>query len=150
MTVGLLMLLVGACGETSSPPPVEFRIPVEVSDVMTDAVEDTIVTTGTLRPRESVVPTVETPGFPASGSTRIWRANCRRYPRRKEWGLGAEITGEDARLAARLEATQRHLEASEGGIESSSAAFDRRLIAEEDLFPCPRNLRRCTAQFRNQ
>ena len=26
MTVGLLMLLVGACGETSSPPPVEFRI----------------------------------------------------------------------------------------------------------------------------
>ena len=32
MTVGLLMLLVGACGETSSPPPVEFRIPVEVSD----------------------------------------------------------------------------------------------------------------------
>ena len=58
MTVGLLMLLVGACGETSSPPPVEFRIPVEVSDVMTDAVEDTIVTTGTLRPRESVVFTV--------------------------------------------------------------------------------------------
>ena len=133
MTVGLLMLLVGACGETSSPPPVEFRIPVEVSDVMTDAVEDTIVTTGTLRPRESVVLTVETPGF-----LRLVRLESGERIAEgthvEKNGLVAEITGEDARLAARLEATQRHLEASEEELNRRRQLFDRRLIAEEDLF----------------
>ena len=133
MTVGLLMLLVGACGETSSPPPVEFRIPVEVSDVMTDAVEDTIVTTGTLRPRESVVLTVETPGF-----LRLVRLESGERIAEgthvEKNGLVAEITGEDARLAARLEATQRHLEASDEELNRRQQLFDRRLIAEEDLF----------------
>ena len=133
MTVGLLMLLVGACGETSSPPPVEFRIPVEVSDVMTDAVEDTIVTTGTLRPRESVVLTVETPGF-----LRLVRLESGERIAEgthvEKNGLVAEITGEDARLAARLEATQRHLEASDEELNRRQQLFARRLIAEEDLF----------------
>ena len=108
----LLILLVSACGETTAPPPVEFRIPVEVSDVVTDDVEDSIVTTGTLRPRESVVLTVETPGFLRlvrleSGERIAEGTNV------AKGALVAEITGEDARLAARLEATQRHLEASE-------------------------------------
>ena len=31
---GLLILLASACGETTAPPPVEFRIPVEVSEVL--------------------------------------------------------------------------------------------------------------------
>tara|TARA_B100001146_G_scaffold225153_1_gene246998 strand:- start:4463 stop:5539 length:1077 start_codon:yes stop_codon:yes gene_type:complete len=133
MIVGLLMLLVGACGETSSPPPVEFRIPVEVSDVMTDAVEDTIVTTGTLRPRESVVLTVETPGF-----LRLVRLESGERIAEgthvEKNGLVAEITGEDARLAARLDATQRHLEASDEELNRRQQLFARRLIAEEDLF----------------
>ncbi|MEE8245264.1 MAG: hypothetical protein V3R27_09715, partial [Pseudomonadales bacterium] len=58
-----LLLALAACGSGSGVPQVEFRIPVEVQEVTTDAVEDRIVTTGTLRARESVVLTVETPGF---------------------------------------------------------------------------------------
>ena len=82
---------------------------------MTDAVEDTIVTTGTLRPRESVVLTVETPGF-----LRLVRLESGERIAEgthvEKNGLVAEITGEDARLAARLEATQRHLEASDEAV----------------------------------
>lgn len=129
----LLILLVSACGETTAPPPVEFRIPVEVSDVVTDDVEDSIVTTGTLRPRESVVLTVETPGFLRlvrleSGERIAEGTNV------AKGALVAEITGEDARLAARLEATQRHLEASEEELNRRQQLFERRLIAEEALF----------------
>ena len=59
----LLLLVSTGCGSAASTAPVEFRIPVEVDEVGIDVVEDRIITTGTLRTRESVVLSVETPGF---------------------------------------------------------------------------------------
>ncbi|HJL53317.1 MAG TPA: efflux RND transporter periplasmic adaptor subunit [Arenicellales bacterium] len=128
-----LLFLVTACSDQDATPTVEFRIPVEVTDVTTGDVEDLIVTTGTLRTRESVILTVETPGFLilakdengdrlAEGSNVVTEQ------------VIAEITGEDARLASRLEATERHLESAQQELDRRQQLFKQRLIAEEDVW----------------
>ena len=128
----LLLVALAGCGGSANTDAVEFRIPVEVDDVVTDAVEDRIITTGTLRTRESVILNVETPGFLllardaaglrlAEGSTVT------------AGQLVAEITGEDARLAARLDATRRHLETAEQEMKRRQRLFAEELIAEEDV-----------------
>ncbi|MCH8142107.1 MAG: hypothetical protein IH908_10985, partial [Proteobacteria bacterium] len=100
-----LIMLVG-CGGNTTTAPVEFRIPVEVESIGTDDIEDRITTTGTLRTRESVVLNVETPGFLILGrdgtGVRLVEGSSV-----VSGQLIAEITGEDARLAARLDATKR-------------------------------------------
>ena len=128
----LLLLASAGCGAGSAPTAVEFRIPVEVDEVVTDVVEDRIVTTGTLRTRESVILRVETPGFLvlardaagvrlAEGSTVT------------QGQLVADITGEDARLAAGLEATARHAETAEQEMKRRQGLFEKGLIPEEDV-----------------
>ena len=120
----LLLLALFGCGGSATTDAVEFRIPVEVTDVVTDAVEDRIVTTGTLRTRESVILNVETPGFLvlardaagvrlAEGSTVT------------QGQLVADITGEDARLAAGLEATRRHADTAEQEMRRRQSLFDK-------------------------
>ena len=62
LAVSLLTLVLVGCDSSISSEPVEFRLPVEVGEVVTDVVEDRIVATGTLRTRERVALTVETGG----------------------------------------------------------------------------------------
>ena len=62
LSLSLVLTFLG-CGESATPGRVEFRIPVEVHEITLGLVEDLIVTTGTLRPLESVILNVETPGF---------------------------------------------------------------------------------------
>ena len=130
--LGVLLLTLLACGGGSAVPDVEFRIPVEVSDVTTDSVEDRIITTGTLRARENVILNVETPGFLVlardAGGSRLTEGSAVRAGQ-----LIAEVTGEDARLASRLEATKRHLERAEQEMQRRQRLFEEELIPEEDV-----------------
>lgn len=129
--LGLFTLLAG-CDAAINTPPVEFRIPVEVADVTTSTVEDRIVTTGTLRTRESVILNVEIPGFlvvarDAEGNrlTEGSRVSVNQ--------LIAQITGEDARLASRLNATREQLQAVKQELTRRQQLHERQLIAEEDV-----------------
>lgn len=129
----LALVLLTACGGSEQPPPVEFRIPVEVTEVTTGTLENLIVTTGTLRTRESVILTVETPGFlilsKDENGQRLSEGSAVK-PNQKI----AEITGEDARLASRIEATRRHLESAEQELSRRQQLYKQKLIAEEDVW----------------
>ena len=131
--LALLCLAAAACGPAggSEPASVEFRIPVEVAEVGRDDVEDRIVTTGTLRTEENVVLSVETPGFLVLGRDETG-ARLVEGSTVSEGQLVAEITGEDARLAAGLEATRQHLENAEEEMGRRRMLFDRGLIPEEE------------------
>jgi membrane fusion protein (multidrug efflux system) len=132
--LAIAMLLATAVGCDSSSPPaaVEFRIPVEVADAGVGTVEDRIVTTGTLRTRESVVLKAETPGFlvlarDGSGSRLVEGSIV------SEGQLVAEVTGEDARLAAGLAATERQLMAAEQEMLRRQRLFTEGIVAEEEV-----------------
>ena len=129
--LSLLTLGCLGCGAASETAPVEFRIPVEVAEVTTDVVEDRIVTTGTLRTQENVVLNVETPGFLVLGRDETG-ARLVEGSTVTKGQLVAEITGEDARLAAGVEATRRRLENAEGEMKRRQMLFDRGLIPEEE------------------
>lgn len=129
--LALALLVAAGCGSSAETADVEFRIPVEVAEATTDTVEDRIVTTGTLRTQENVVLSVETPGFlmlgrDARGARLVEGSTV------VEGQLVAEITGEDARLAAGLEATRRHLENAEQEMNRRKILFERGLIPEEE------------------
>ncbi len=131
--VACAILLLAGCGAPSNTAPVEFRIPVEVTDVGTDVIEDLIVTTGTLRTRESVLLTVETPGYLVlsrdAGGNRLAEGSSVDADQ-----VIAEITGEDARLASNLEATKRHLESAQQELERRQRLFEQKLIADADVW----------------
>ena len=128
----LVVLAAAGCGGATSTTPVEFRIPVEVDEVGIDVVEDRIITTGTLRTRESVILNVETPGFlilarDAAG-VRLAEGSFV-----SQGQVIADITGEDARLAAGLDATRRHADTAEQEMTRRQGLFAKGLIPEEDV-----------------
>jgi membrane fusion protein, multidrug efflux system len=128
-----MVSILSGCGGPSNTAPVEFRIPVEVTDITTADVEDLIVTTGTLRTRENVALTVETPGYlklssDANGNRLTEGSNVQANQ------LIAEIIGEDARLASNLEASKQHLERSQQELERRQQLFKQKLISEEDVW----------------
>ncbi len=128
----LPLLILWGCGAGPSITEVEFRIPVEVDEVTIDTVEDLIVTTGTLRASEGVIVNVETPGFLVLARD----ADGRRLAEGSTVSKGqliAEITGEDARLAARLEVNRRRLQTAEAEMKRRQRLFEEELIAEEDV-----------------
>ena len=98
----------------------------------TGNVEELIVTTGTLRTREMVTLDIEIPGY-----LRIGRDDAgNRLAEGATVAAGqviAEITGEDARLHARIESTHRALETAESELDRRRNLFASRLIAEEVL-----------------
>lgn len=126
-------VFLAACGGGSSTTSVEFRIPVEVEEVGKDSVEDRIVTTGTLRTRESVVLSVETPGFLVLGKDTTGQRLVE-GSRVVAGQLIAQITGEDARLAARLEATRQHLEVAKRELDRREQLYEQQLVAEADVW----------------
>lgn len=127
-----LALALSGCGPGATAPPAEFRIPVEVGTVETGNVEELIVTTGTLRTREMVTLNVEIPGYvhlgrDAAGNRLTEGATV------TAGQIIAEVTGEDARLHARIESTRRALQTAESELERRRNLFASRLIAEEVL-----------------
>ena len=129
--IGLLAVLSG-CAPPPSMPDTEFRIPVEVEDVGTGTVEDLVVATGNLRPTGIVTLDIETPGL-----LQIARnADGQRLAEGMRVSAGdivARVTGEDARLHARLETTRQALEAAEAHLERRRELHAANLAHEEEL-----------------
>ena len=121
-----------ACGGGPASDEVEFLVPVTVEDVARDTVEDSLVATGTLRAAESVVVLVET-----TGRLEIARRdNGRRLAEgdrvERDQIIGV-ITGEDARLAARVAASQRAYQTALAERDARAKLFEQELISEEEL-----------------
>ena len=131
----LLVLAAAASAACGGPPrevDVEFRIPVEAVAVAAGTVEELVVATGTLRTRELVRLTIETPGHLQVGRD----AGGQRLTEGAKVASGqtiARVTGEDARLHARLESTRRSLEAAEAQLERRRELFAAKLASEEEL-----------------
>ena len=125
-------LPLAACGPAQTDVDVEFRIPVEAVAVATGTVEDLVVATGTLRTREIVRLNIETPGHLQVGRN----AQGRRLAEGDEVVAGqtiARVTGEDARLHARLESTRRSMESAQAQLQRRQDLFARKLASEEEL-----------------
>jgi len=130
--VALLALVVAACGGSVPQPEVEFRIPVEATEVVLGRVEELVVATGTLRTREVVSLSIETPGHLQVGRD----AEGRRLAEGSAVAAGqtiVQVTGEDARLHARLDSTRRSLEAAEAQLRRRTELFEAKLASEEEL-----------------
>lgn len=129
----VVLLLLVACDPGGGPEEVEFRVPVSAGEVSTGTVEDLIVTTGTLRAPEAVVLVAESPGRLEMGRS----ATGRRLAEGDRVEAGqtiAAITGEDARLAARTEATEQRYRVAKQEYERRKRLFEaERVISEEEL-----------------
>lgn len=129
--IGMLAAASG-CAPPVSAPDTEFRIPVEVEDVGTGTVEDLVVATGTLRPTGIVTLDIETPGL-----LQIARnADGQRLAEGMGVSAGdvvARVTGEDARLHARLETTRQALEAAQAHLERRRELHAANIAHEEEL-----------------
>jgi membrane fusion protein (multidrug efflux system) len=121
-----------ACGGGGSSEPVEFLVPVGVEDVATGSVEDRIVATGTLRTAESVVVVAEAPGRLQIARTGSGRRLAEGDQIARDQAI-AEITGEDARLAANVEATLQAYRTSEAERDARRRLFEQELISAEEL-----------------
>ena len=129
--IGLLAAANG-CAPPMDAPETEFRIPVEVEDVGTGTVEDLVVATGNLRPTGIVTLDIETPGL-----LRIARnGDGQRLAEGMRVSAGdvvAQVSGEDARLHARLETTRQALAAAEAQLERRRELYAANLAHEEEL-----------------
>ena len=128
-----LLLLAGtACTPPAGAPEVEFRIPVEVDEVVAATVEDLVIATGTLRARGIVRLTAETPGHLQvsrdAGGERLAEGSVVTAGQ-----LVARVTGEDARIHARLESPRRSMEAAAAQLARRRELFDAKLASEEEL-----------------
>ena len=127
-----LLLGVAGCAPPVTGEDAEFRMPVEVEDVTTGTVEDLVVATGNLRPREIVTLNIETPGH-----LQIARNDeGERLAEGMRVSAGdviARVTGEDARLHARLETTRQALEAAEAHLARRRELHAANLEPEEEL-----------------
>ena len=131
-SLGALSIAVAGCGNGVASETVEFRLPVEVGEIVTDTVEDRIITTGTLRTRERVAVSVETAGFLAlardGSGVRLTEGSLL-----SEGQLVAEITGEDARLAAGLGARRRQLATAEEEMKTRRELFEQGIVSREEV-----------------
>ena len=105
---------------------------MEATAVAVGTVEERVVATGTLRTREIVGLSIETPGY-----LRVGRdSNGRRLAEGSSVSAGqtiVQVTGEDARLHARLDSTRRSLEAAEAQLKRRRELFAAKLASEEEL-----------------
>ena len=124
--------ILGGCAPPPQSADVEFRTPIEVEDVGTGTVEDVVVATGNLRPREIVTLDIETPGH-----LQIARnGEGRRLAEGMRVAAGdviARVTGEDARLHARLETTRQALEAAKAQLDRRKELREANVASEEEL-----------------
>lgn len=144
--VASTLLLLAACGPPSPVGDVEFRIPVEVAEVVAGTVEDLVVATGTLRTREIVSLVIETPGHLQVGRD----GDGRRLAEGSTVEAGQvvfRVTGEDARLHARIESTKRSLDVAQAQLTRQRELFDAQLVAEEAVQQAERDYENALYEF---
>jgi RND family efflux transporter MFP subunit len=121
--LGALAMFAG-CSAPPDDQQVEFKVPVFVRDVGTDAVEDRVIATGTLRASEAISLTPDNAGILVVARDDRGR-RLAEGDRVKAGQTIAEITGEDIRLAAGTAASwQRH--------ETARRDYESRVIASKD------------------
>jgi RND family efflux transporter MFP subunit len=130
--LGALMAAGVSCAPADQSDDIEFRVPVRVQRVAAADVEDQIVVTGMLRAVERASLTVETSGILTLARGPDGR-RLREGDRVAAGQVIAEITGEDARLAARTEATRQRFLSAKADLESARSLFAQGLITEKDL-----------------
>lgn len=142
----LLLLAIGACAPPGGAPEVEFRIPVEVAEVVAATVEDLVTATGTLRARGIVRLTLETPGLLQvgrdAGGERLAEGSAVTAGQ-----LIARVTGEDARIHARLESTRRSMEAAAANLARRRGLFDTNLASEEEVHEAEERLENARLEY---
>ncbi|MCY4657411.1 MAG: efflux RND transporter periplasmic adaptor subunit [Gammaproteobacteria bacterium] len=127
-TIGLLV----SCSQPTPSINVEFRIPVEVAEINKGTVESLITATGILRTAEVANVSVEVPGY-------IYLARDENGNRLREGDtvtVGqqiAQVTGEDARLNARIESTRLALNTAKAELDRRQDLYDKGLIAETEV-----------------
>jgi membrane fusion protein (multidrug efflux system) len=128
----LIALPLMGCDPRGEREQVDFLVPVSVQEVSLGTVEDRIVATGTLRASELVTLIVET-----GGTLEIGRNDAGRRlgegDRVRAGQVVAEITGEDARLAARTAATRQRFEAAESDYLATRELYQQGLITSTEL-----------------
>ena len=139
-------VFLAACGPSNTGGDVEFRIPVEAAEVATGTVEDLVLATGTLRTREIVSLTIETPGHLQVGRD----GSGRRLAEGSVVEAGQvvfRVTGEDARLHARLESTKRSMDVAESQLQRQRELFEAQLVAEEAVQQAERDYENALYEF---
>lgn len=128
----LAMLALAGCGPRGDEGTVEFQVPVTVQEVALATVEDRIVTTGTLRSAEVVTLTAETGGIleiaEGPGGRRLVEGD-----RVRAGQAIARLTGEDPRLAARIEATRHRFDAAARDLDAARSLHAQGLTTETQL-----------------
>lgn len=119
--------LLAGCAPQMEEEEVDFRVPVTVVEVSLAALEDSIVTTGTLRTPELVtLNTLDTGVLEISDDP-----SGRRLAEGSFVTAGQEIArivGEEVRLAARTVATRRAYEAAQSELEANRRLLEQGLI----------------------
>jgi RND family efflux transporter MFP subunit len=144
--VVLATLSLGGCGAGDRAERVEARVPVQVRDVGTGDVEDTIVATGTLRSGVSASLYAESPGL-----LKVARAPSGRELREGDQieagQMLAEITGDEVRLAARTEATLERYEVAQRDFDVKRRLFAEGLISSFELEQAEASLAEAKAEW---
>ena len=122
--LSVILLILTGCGQPTNTPAIDFLIPVEVTEIKTATVEDIIFTTGTVRTREHIALTIQTPGFLVLGQN-LQGIRLAEGMTVNTGDLIAQVVGEDARLAAGIEATREHLESARAELERRQQLFKR-------------------------
>ena len=148
---GCLAGAVAVVGLAACTPPapdveVEFRIPVEVTEVTSGTIEDLVVATGTLRPREIVSLAIETPGHLQIGLDDAGR-RLQEGSTVSPGQVVFRVTGEDARLHAGLESTQRALVLAQAQLARQRELYDAQLVAEESVQQAERDYERALYEY---
>lgn len=144
--VVLSLAQLSGCSAGERADRVEARVPVQVREIGTGNVEDTIVATGTLRSGFSATLYAESSGLLKVARTPSGR-ELREGDRIEAGQLLAEITGEEVRLAARSEATLERYEVAQRDFDVKRRLFAEGLISSFELEQAEASLAEAKAEW---
>lgn len=128
----VLVWVIAGCAPPTQSVEVEFRIPVEITEVTRDTIENLITATGTLRTSEVANISVEVPGY-IYLARRTDGSRLREGDPLNAGDKIAQVTGEDARLNARIESTRLSLNTAKAELDRREDLYAKQMISEADL-----------------
>ena len=125
-------LALWACSSPTDNTQMEFRLPVEVSEVRRGVLEDVVETSGLLRTPAGVTIAIETPGRLQVGRNREGE-RLREGAVVEAGQVVARVLGEEARLHARVTATRRSLYVAAAELRRQRELSEDRLVSQQAL-----------------